>query len=46
MRMSWSELIKHPYILNDPRQEPSEEEIRLSYSSVQGHYMVDEKLDA
>ena len=43
--MSWSELVKHPYITNDPRTEKSEEELRLSYSEVQGAYMVDERLD-
>lgn len=40
--MSWSELIKHPYITVDPRSEKQEDELHLSYSNYHGQYVRDD----
>ena len=41
--MSWSELVKHPYIIKDPKSNTEEDQMHLSFSEVTGHYAVDEE---
>ena len=44
-RMSWNDLIQHPYITNDPRNEKPEDQLRLSYSEAYGQYIRGDMLD-
>lgn len=43
--MSWSDLIKHPYITSDPRFESRDDQMHLSYSNVHGQYIRNEMLN-
>ncbi|CDW86267.1 protein kinase domain containing protein [Stylonychia lemnae] len=38
-RMSWDDLIRHPYVTIDPRNEKVDEELHLSYSEYHGQYV-------
>lgn len=40
--MSWADLIRHPYITTDPRQEQKEDQMHLSYSLEHGQYVAEE----
>jgi hypothetical protein len=40
--MCWDDLIKHPYVTIDPRNEKKDEELHLSYSEYHGQYVRDD----
>lgn len=40
--MSWSDLIKHPYITDNPDKSNFDEQLHLSYSQSTGHFQRDD----
>ena len=44
-RMSWKELIVHPYITTHPEDQNENNQVHLSYTDATGHYQLDKPLD-